>query len=451
MLNAEQQKLCVFTITLAESRAGGAAAGGFASFLPRRARRNRMRDSPAGSSAPLRDMLDAEQFSTAVESEAMDSHGSKWQVRPRGDVSSKARPRAGCARAHHRGAAQKKWRSPPPFLHSAACRPRRRSRGLRPRPPACARALRASPVSASPSSPRRRRPRPRSLLRLPPRTRSGGSTSCCARFRKRGADSQRGPTSAPPSRRPSYVAVEELAAGEGAPLDLAALDGTWRLCYTSASDVLVLFEAAERLPLLQVGQIYQKFECKDQSDGGIVRNVVRWSIENLLEDQEGATLMVSAKFVVLSKRNIFLQFEEVAVENIKISEQLQALIAPAILPRSFLSLQILQFLKTFRAQVPVSGPERRSRFPSKCMKKRIQKSLLRNVARVLCHLQGLGPHYPSTQPRTSPSYRSVESCAQIVSGEMIDANVKNFPALVSRDPAFSENPVPASSYFCEEL
>ena len=48
------------------------------------------------------------------------------------------------------------------------------------------------------------------------------------------------------------MAVEELGAGEGAPLDLAELDGTWRLCYTSASDVLVLFEAAERLPLLQV-------------------------------------------------------------------------------------------------------------------------------------------------------------------------------------------------------
>lgn len=158
----------------------------------------------------------------------------------------------------------------------------------------------------------------------------------------------------------AVVAVEERGAGKGTPIDLAALDGTWRLCYTSASDVLVLFEAAERLPLLQVGQIYQKFECKDRSDGGTVRNVVRWSIENLLEEQEGATLMVSAKFVVLSKRNIFLQFEEVAVENIKISEQLQTLIAPAILPRSFLSLQILQFLKTFRTQVPVSGPERRS-------------------------------------------------------------------------------------------
>jgi len=48
------------------------------------------------------------------------------------------------------------------------------------------------------------------------------------------------------------VAVEERGAGEGKPLDLAALDGTWRLCYTSASDVLVLFEAAERLPPLQV-------------------------------------------------------------------------------------------------------------------------------------------------------------------------------------------------------
>ncbi|KAM0914083.1 hypothetical protein ACQ4PT_011778 [Festuca glaucescens] len=116
----------------------------------------------------------------------------------------------------------------------------------------------------------------------------------------------------------AIVCVEELGAGEGAPLDLAALDGTWRLCYTSASDVLMLFEAAEKLPLLQVGQIYQKFECKDRSDGGVIRNVVRWSIENLLE---------------------------VAVENIKISEQLQALIAPAILPRSFLSLQVHVLLR----------------------------------------------------------------------------------------------------------
>ncbi|CAL4942758.1 unnamed protein product [Urochloa decumbens] len=233
-------------------------------------------------------------------------------------------------------------RSPP--AASLRCSRPMRERRLRLRQPLVAAAAAAAAPLAASSSPADTERRKHELLRLVQETRRGFATG--------------------PEQRAAIeeavVAVEELGAGEGVPLDLAALDGTWRLCYTSASDVLVLFEAAERLPLLQVGQIYQKFECKDQSDGGIVRNVVRWSIKNLLEDQEGATLLVSAKFDVLSKRNIFLQFEEVAVENIKISEQLQALIAPAILPRSFLSLQILQFIKTFRAQVPVSGPERRS-------------------------------------------------------------------------------------------
>ncbi|MFQ6633453.1 hypothetical protein Gotur_012286 [Gossypium turneri] len=97
----------------------------------------------------------------------------------------------------------------------------------------------------------------------------------------------------------------------GAPLDMAVLDGTWRLQYTSAPDVVVLLEAAARLPFFQVGQIFQKFECRDQLRGGVIRNVVRWSIPNLLEEQEGATLVVSAKFDVVSVRNIYLQFEEV--------------------------------------------------------------------------------------------------------------------------------------------
>lgn len=173
-------------------------------------------------------------------------------------------------------------------------------------------------------------------------------------------DTQRGLVTTPDQRsdiEEALISVEALDAGS--PIDLDKLDGTWRLNYTSAPDVLVLFEAAARLPLLQVGQVFQKFECRGQSDGGIIRNVVRWSIQNLLEEQEGATLLVSAKFSLLSKRNIYLQFKEVALENIKISEELQALIAPAILPRSFISLQILQFLRTFRAQVPVSGPERK--------------------------------------------------------------------------------------------
>ncbi|GMN62661.1 hypothetical protein TIFTF001_031754 [Ficus carica] len=48
--------------------------------------------------------------------------------------------------------------------------------------------------------------------------------------------------------------------------------------------------------------------------------------------------------------------DKITFQNIKISEQLQALIAPAILPRSFISLQILQFLRSFKAQIPVTNP-----------------------------------------------------------------------------------------------
>ncbi|KAA8516246.1 hypothetical protein F0562_016539, partial [Nyssa sinensis] len=79
----------------------------------------------------------------------------------------------------------------------------------------------------------------------------------------------------------ALVSVEGFDAGE--PIDLRKLDGTWRLRYTSAPDVLILLEAAAKLPFFQVGQIFQKFECQDQYVGGFVRNVVRWSIPSLLE------------------------------------------------------------------------------------------------------------------------------------------------------------------------
>lgn len=98
--------------------------------------------------------------------------------------------------------------------------------------------------------------------------------------------------------------VERFDAGE--PIQLSVLDGTWRLQYTSAPDVVVLFQSAATLPFFevpnfvdldpdfvlvlymtclvsQVDQIYQKFECEDQSGEGVVRNIVRWSIPRLLE------------------------------------------------------------------------------------------------------------------------------------------------------------------------
>ncbi|AEC10770.1 putative plastid-lipid-associated protein 10 [Arabidopsis thaliana] len=176
-------------------------------------------------------------------------------------------------------------------------------------------------------------------------------------------DTQRGLTATSDQRsiiEEALVTVEGFNGGEE--IDPVKLDGTWRLQYTSAPDVVVLFEAASRLPFFQVGQVFQKFECRDRSDGGIIRNVVQWSLPSLLEEQEGATLVVTAKFDKVSSRNIYLQFEEISVRNININEQLQALIAPAILPRSFLSLQLLQFIRTFKAQIPVNAtsPGRRS-------------------------------------------------------------------------------------------
>ncbi|KAL0394983.1 UNVERIFIED_CONTAM: putative plastid-lipid-associated protein 10, chloroplastic [Sesamum latifolium] len=174
-------------------------------------------------------------------------------------------------------------------------------------------------------------------------------------------DTQRGLTATPDQRssiEEALVSVESFDAGK--PIDLGLLDGTWRLQYTSASDVLILLQSAATLSFFEIDQIFQKFECRDQSRQGVVRNVVKWSIPRLLEEQKGATLLVSAKFSVVSIRNIYLEFEEIAIQNINISEELQALLAPAILPRSFLSLQILQFIKSFKAQVPVSSSQRRS-------------------------------------------------------------------------------------------
>lgn len=174
-------------------------------------------------------------------------------------------------------------------------------------------------------------------------------------------DTQRGFVTTPDQRssiEEALVHVESFDAGET--LNLGELDGTWRLQYTSASDVLILLEAASRFPFFQIGQIFQRFECRDGGNGGVISNVVKWSFPSLLEEQDGATLVVNAKFSVVSLRNIYLQFEEVAIENININADVEALIVPALLPRTFLSLQILQFIRTFRAQFPLRNGGRRS-------------------------------------------------------------------------------------------
>ncbi|KAL4573325.1 hypothetical protein LXL04_020126 [Taraxacum kok-saghyz] len=49
----------------------------------------------------------------------------------------------------------------------------------------------------------------------------------------------------------TLVDLESYGVGNEA-IDLEKLDGTWRLQYTSASDVLVLLDSSSRLPFLQV-------------------------------------------------------------------------------------------------------------------------------------------------------------------------------------------------------
>ena len=75
------------------------------------------------------------------------------------------------------------------------------------------------------------------------------------------------------------MALERL----GAPvLDPLLLAGTWRLVWTTASDVLVVLQAA-RTGAIQVGDIYQNFTAD-----GRVENVIRFSLPLVLQPVVGA-------------------------------------------------------------------------------------------------------------------------------------------------------------------
>lgn len=60
---------------------------------------------------------------------------------------------------------------------------------------------------------------------------------------------------------------------------------------------------------------------------------------------DGVTVKVGARYDVRSARRIALTFEEAGFGNVRISPILEALIAPALLPRGFISHQLLLALK----------------------------------------------------------------------------------------------------------
>eukprot|EP00245_Coleochaete_scutata_P011967 TRINITY_DN4541_c1_g4_i1.p1 TRINITY_DN4541_c1_g4~~TRINITY_DN4541_c1_g4_i1.p1 ORF type:complete len:341 (+),score=56.16 TRINITY_DN4541_c1_g4_i1:180-1202(+) len=138
-------------------------------------------------------------------------------------------------------------------------------------------------------------------------------------------------------------------------VDLGLLSGDWKLIYTTASDVISILKGNE-LPLFKIGYIGQCFTWDGDRAEGVVENVVRWSVAGLLES-EGATLRVKAKYNVVAPRTIALSFEQAEVGDVKISEALQALIAPAVIDRGMFPLQVLQQLKSLSLHVPLGSKE----------------------------------------------------------------------------------------------
>lgn len=66
-------------------------------------------------------------------------------------------------------------------------------------------------------------------------------------------DTQRGLLTTPDQRSSIEEALVNVEGRNmGHPINLAKLDGTWRLQYTSAPDVLILLQAAATLPFFQV-------------------------------------------------------------------------------------------------------------------------------------------------------------------------------------------------------
>jgi hypothetical protein len=139
----------------------------------------------------------------------------------------------------------------------------------------------------------------------------------------------------------------------------AVLAGTWRLEYTTSADVLLLLEAERAsFGLLSLGDIYQSFDA-----WGNIENVIRASVPLLLQPPSplgsgaaapaGATLRVAARYAVAGAKTLRLWFDTAALGDVNINATLEAIIAPALLPRTPPPMLLLQWLKDARLEVPL--------------------------------------------------------------------------------------------------
>ncbi|KAK3266694.1 hypothetical protein CYMTET_24704 [Cymbomonas tetramitiformis] len=127
----------------------------------------------------------------------------------------------------------------------------------------------------------------------------------------------------------NQLAVEAF----GGNIDVDELAGTWRLLYTSAPDVLPILQL-QNSGFVQVGDIYQAFTSEGQ-----VENIVKFAVPFLLQESgaegNGGCLRVAASYNIRGPKTIALVFEEAKVGELRISELIETLLAPAVLPRMF--------------------------------------------------------------------------------------------------------------------
>ena len=160
------------------------------------------------------------------------------------------------------------------------------------------------------------------------------------------------------------------------------LSGRWRLCYTTASDVLVLLEAERAsFGLLQIGDSafiarprhshrrlltlltlpgvrvrYSVFQSFDSY--GSVENLIYASATPFLVPDAGVALRVRARYAVAGSRSIRLAFESASLGDVRINETLETLVAPALLPRTPPQMWLLQALRELNITLPLPGSGR---------------------------------------------------------------------------------------------
>jgi hypothetical protein len=133
--------------------------------------------------------------------------------------------------------------------------------------------------------------------------------------------------------------LEALGAG---PLDFDLLQGKWKLLYTTASDVVPLVRlSSEPSPFLKVGDIFQRFS---NPASGTVENVIEATVKVPLLPELDIVFVVSASYEIRTAKSIALTFQSAGIESVKLTNDLQNFLAPALLPRGWWNQLILSAL-----------------------------------------------------------------------------------------------------------